>query len=95
MFDIETTSHFRDRYKKLISKNLNIKNKIIKAIELLKKDPRYPSLKTHKVYTSEFGDAFSSFVTGDIRIIWAKIKNEVVLLLLDIGSHSGKHSVYD
>ena len=95
MFKIETTSNFRKRYRKLVSKNLNIKNKIIKTIEVLRKDPRYPSLKTHKIYTSEFGDVFSSFVTGDIRIIWTKIKDEFVLLLLDIGRHSGKHSVYD
>ena len=95
MFEIEITSHFRKRYKKLVSKNKNVKNKIIKAIETLRKDPGYPSLKTHKVFISEYGDVFSSSVTGDIRIIWTKIKNELVLLLLDLGKHSGKHSVYD
>ena len=95
MFEVETTSHFRNRYKKLISKNKKLKDRIIKVIEILRKDPRYPSLKTHKVFISEFGDVFSSSVTGDIRIIWIKIKNKFVLLLLDLGKHSGKHAVYD
>ena len=95
MFEIEITANFRKRYKKLVSKNSDVKNKVAKAIEILRKDPRYPSLKTHKVYISEYGDVFSSFVTGDIRIIWTKIKDEVILLLLDIGKHSGRHSVYD
>ena len=95
MYELETTSHFRSRYKKLISKNKKLKDRIIKVIETLRKDPRYPSLKTHKVFISEYGDVFSSFVTDDTRIIWTKIKNELVLLLLDLGKHSGKHSVYD
>ena len=94
MYEIKTIKRFRKKYQKLVTKNRILKDKIVDTIETLKKDPFYKSLKTHKVITREYGEVFSSFVTGDLRIIWAKIKNELILLLLDIGGHSGKKSVY-
>lgn len=94
MYELETTSHFRKKYQKLVLKDKNIQNKILKALEVLRKDPRYPSLKTHKVHIQKFEDVYSSYVTGDIRMIWEKIDDKQTLLLLDIGGHSGKQSVY-
>ena len=38
MFEIEITANFRKRYKKLVSKNSDVKNKVAKAIEILRKE---------------------------------------------------------
>ncbi len=59
-------------------------------------DPFYPGLKTHKVNSRLFGNAFSSRVTGDIRIIWKFDDNKTLtLLLMDLGGHSGRGKVYN
>jgi len=51
------------------------------------------SLKTHKVFISDYGKVYSSNVTGDIRVIWS-LEETYVLLLLDIGGHEGSTRVY-
>lgn len=94
MYELETTSHFRKKYKKLVAKNLSLRDKIIKTLEQLAKDPRHKSLRSHKIQSSKHGDVVSSCVTGDLRIIWKNIDDKFVLLLLDIGGHSGHRSVY-
>lgn len=94
MYELEITSHFRRKYRKLIAKNKSLKNKIIETLKQLAKDPRHKNLKNHKVSTSEFGEVISCRVTGDIRIIWKQVDDKLILLLLDIGGHSGSNSVY-
>ncbi len=94
MWGLDTTSNFRRKYRKLANKNSALKNKIQESIKLLTKDPRDNRLKSHKVITKDHGEAFSSSVTGDIRIIWQRVDERLVLLLLDIGGHSGSGSVY-
>ncbi len=94
MWGLETTSHFRRKYRKLANKNSALKNKIQESIKLLTKDPRHNKLKSHKVITKEHGEAISSYVTGDIRVIWQRLDDKLVLLLLDIGGHSGSKAVY-
>lgn len=94
MYEIETTDYFKKKYKKLVSKNDELRDRIIKAIETLKNNPKHKSLRSHKVTITEFGKVYSSSVTGDIRIIWTESNKKLVLLLLDIGGHSGGIGVY-
>ena len=94
MYELQTTSNFRKRYKKLAEKNKKLQNSVQKTLDLLRLNPKYKSLKTHKVFLSQYGEVYSSFVTSDIRIIWIQIENKLVVLLLDIGGHSGSKSVY-
>ena len=94
MYELQTTSNFRKRYKKLAEKNKKLQNSVQKTLDLLRLNPKYKSLKTHKVFLSQYGEVYSSFVTSDIRIIWIQIENKLVVLLLDIGGHSGGKSVY-
>jgi mRNA-degrading endonuclease YafQ of YafQ-DinJ toxin-antitoxin module len=94
MYKIETTSIFDKGYSKLIMNNKLLEKKILKTIEKLKEEPSYPGLKTHVVNLPSWGKVCSSWVTGDIRIIWKEIDCELILLLLDIGGHSGGAKVY-
>lgn len=94
MYELQTTSNFRKRYKKLAEKNKKLQNSVQKTLELLRVNPKYKSLRTHKVFLSQYGEVYSSFVTGDIRIIWMQVENKLIILLLDIGGHSGSKSIY-
>lgn len=69
-YTIEYTRQFNEDYKREVRKNKEIKKRIDKAILLLSNDPNYPSLKSHKVNTTSNGTRWSSWVTGDLRIIW-------------------------
>ena len=94
MYKIETTSIFDKGYSKLTKNNKLLEKKILKIIEKLKENPNYPSLKTHAVNLPSWDKVYSSWVTGDIRIIWRELDCQLILLLLDIGGHSGGSKVY-
>lgn len=82
------------KYEKLTQKDKILQKKIQSTLLDLKIDPYKASLKTHKVNLKEHGVVCSSRVTGDIRIIWKFINNEIKIIILDIGGHSGKQGVY-
>lgn len=95
MNDLRSTRQFDKRYKELIGKNKKLGKRIIKALALLRQNPFYQSLKTHRVATRNFGQRLSSWVTGDIRVIWDFDDEQTsVIVLLDIGRHSGAEKVY-
>ena len=94
-YKLEFQPSFQKAYIKLIKKNPLLDGKIRKSLLLLQQEPRYPSLKSHKVQTRNYGVRWSSTVTGDIRIIWDFDEHKnLSILVLDIGGHSGKKKVY-
>ena len=95
MFTLNFNGKFLRKEKKLTKNNPRFKKAVSKAIELLADNPDNPILKSHKVKDKSGNPAFSSRVTGDIRIIWNYNKNEInVIDVLDIGGHEGKDKVY-
>lgn len=90
-----STPTFDGTYKKLIKGNRDTEKRTKKAIKLMRTDPFYPSLKSHKVNTRNFGEKWSSWISGDLRIIWDfnQIKKQVILLFA-ITKHSGSHREY-
>lgn len=95
MFTLVFTKNFDETYKQITKDNKELEKKIRKALHLLEQDPFYPSLKTHKTNTKSYGEKWSSWATGDVRIIWDYGSEEqLVIILLDIGKHSGRHKVY-
>jgi len=95
MYKLLITKDFDESYIKVTKSNVETQKKVQKALLLLKQNPFYPSLKTHKVQSKNYEERWSSWVTGDIRIIWDFDSNEqMTILLLTIGSHSGTHKVY-
>ena len=95
MYKIDTQPTFERSYLKLADKNPELIKRIGKTLKLLKANPNYPSLKSHKIQTPDFRERWSSRVTGDIRLIWDfDEENNLVILVLDIGGHSGGGKVY-
>lgn len=95
MYILHFASSFDSTYKILIKSNKELEKRTEKALRLLKNDPFYPSLKSHKVNTRSFGEKWSSFITSDLRIIWDFDQEEkLILLIFAITKHSGSHREY-
>ena len=95
VYKLNYTQYFTKKSAKLLKKNRTLQSKLVQTLDSLAQDPRDTKLKSHKVTTPRFGDAFSSSVTGDIRIIWEFNGNVITAIdLLDIGGHSGTNKVY-
>jgi len=95
VYKLDIKPSFEKPYKKLTQGNEQLKKNVRKVFKLLEIDPKYPSLHSHKVETPDFGERWSSRVTGDIRLIWDFDEdNNLIILVLDIGGHSGSGKVY-
>ncbi len=74
--------------------NEMLKKRLRVALEKLTINPNHPSLKSHRVNTN-YAVRWSSWVTGDVRIIWDYDKvQRLVIILIAVGKHSGSHKVY-
>lgn len=95
MYILIYTKTFDDSYSEIL-KGGQKKQKIAeKTLNLLQLNPFYPSLKSHKVNTRNFGTKWSSWITGDLRIIWDFDEEQrLTILLLTITKHSGTHREY-
>lgn len=95
MYTLLSTKTFDESYKKIIKNNEENLKRVQKALKLLQQDPFYPSLKSHKATTRNFGEKWSSWATSDLRIIWDfDAEQELVILLLALAEHSGTHKEY-
>ena len=95
MFRLAPSSHFTKKYRKLIRRDAKLESKIDGALDRLAVNPLTPKLKSH-VIARDGNKAFSSSVTGDLRIIWRYRPDKTVQVidLIDIGGHSGSNKVY-
>ena len=88
MFILSASNSFKKTYKKFVNKNPILERKISAVLEKLSNNPQNPSLSSHKVTVSNFGEVWSSKITADIRLIWEyNAENEIEILLLTIGGH--------
>ena len=94
MFTLRTARSFKMDYERITEHNEVIKKRVMKTLQKLSQDPHGQSLRSHKVNTPHHGVRWSSWVTGDMRIIWDYDSSEqLVIILLDIGGHSGSRKV--
>ncbi len=95
MYIPTSTPTFAKTYKKLIKGDQEKVKRTKKAIKLMSNDPFYPSLKSHKVNTRSFGERWSSWISGDLRIIWDfDPKEKIRIILFAITTHTGTHKEY-
>lgn len=95
MFTLKITATFAVTRGKVVGNNEALNKRIKVTIQKLALNPAHPSLQSHKVNTRNYGIRWSSWVTGDLRIIWDyDTEQRLVIVLLDIGTHSGANKVY-
>ena len=95
MFILHFKNKFLKKEKKLTKNNHILKKAVDETIGLLEINPKNPALKSHKIKDINGDFAFSSTITGDIRLIWNYQEGRAHILdILDIGGHEGKNKVY-
>lgn len=95
MYQLAPSRYFLKKSKKFVKNNHRHQQKLAHALKTLTENPFSLSLKTHRVSHKIAGKAFSSWVTGDIRVIWDFTQEDrEVILLINLGGHSGKNKVY-
>ncbi len=86
---------FKPTYNAIIKGDHEKEKRTKKALNFLRQDPFYPSLKSHRVDTRSFGKRWSGWITGDLRIIWDFDPEEkMVVILFAIVTHTGTHREY-
>jgi mRNA-degrading endonuclease YafQ of YafQ-DinJ toxin-antitoxin module len=97
MFELEYALAYLKVYKKHVQKNQLLSKSLQKALETLRQNPFHNSLKTHKVDTRRNRDVWSSWVTGDWRVVWIfdLDAKKAIIICLEIGTHSGSTQIYD
>lgn len=96
MYRIRPLQRYTKDLFKITKRNPRLQKRYQKVLWQMREDPFYSSLNTHKVVSNSWGYAFSSKVTGDLRIIWCFDENDgAIILLLATGGHSGGRKVYN
>ena len=94
-FKIEFSEQFWISYKKLTKGDANLGKRIHKAVELLAQNPKHPSLNSHAVTDRNGNAVWSSWVTGDVRIIWIyDEQTKSLVVIINTGKHSGSSQIY-
>jgi len=95
MFTLKITATFAATREKIAGDNETLNKRIKVTLQKLALNPAHPSLQSHKVNTRNYGIRWSSWVTGDLRIVWDYDgEQRLVLIVLDIGTHSGADKLY-
>jgi mRNA-degrading endonuclease YafQ of YafQ-DinJ toxin-antitoxin module len=93
-YSLNTSSRVDKKIQKLIKGDKKLDKRLRKVFRQLEVNPFYKGLKTHRVYTPKWEEAYSSRVTGDLRLIWYLYEDNLLILIIDIGGHEGSKSVY-
>lgn len=95
MYNLRFLDSFKLTYTVLVKGHQEKEKRTKKALQLLKQEPFYPSLKSHKVNTRNFGEKWTSWITGDLRILWDFDPEEKMrIIIFAIVTHTGKHRGY-
>ena len=86
MIEVVWSDSFKRKYKKLITNNLQLKDKFAERIIEFSHYPFSQSLKTHKL-SGELKEYWSFSIDYHIRVIFRFI-NDSKVILLTIGSHN-------
>lgn len=89
MFILQLTPEFHRTFNKIGKRDKKLRAAIELAMEKLRRDPKLPGLRSHITgYDYLYGNLWSSWVTGDIRIIWTYHKTaKLFLILVKVGGH--------
>lgn len=95
MYLLRFLDSFKPTYSVIVNGDREKEKRTKKALNFLRQEPFYPSLKSHKVYTRSFGERWSSWISGDLRIILDfDTKEKMRIILFAIVTHTGTHREY-
>ncbi|MBT4936726.1 hypothetical protein HON22_02300 [Candidatus Peregrinibacteria bacterium] len=86
MNKIKLSPHFRRESRKILKKGIIKRKQLEKVLEKISKNPFEKSLRTHKVSAEYIDPAYSSYISGEYRIIW-DLNSDKTITLHSIGTH--------
>ena len=90
MYQVIATTQYEKSLRKLVKAGLKKKaqDEIALAIEIIASGSALPSqYRDHKL-KGEFKDYRECHIQGDLLLVYQIVKDELVLVLLDIGTHA-------
>lgn len=95
MYKLKFSTNFVREYKKLVKLRRVTEATVQSVLTIIKYDPYDTKLKTHLITGKKSGNAWSSRLTNDLRILWSVDEDQdLTLEIIRIGGHSGKYDVY-
>ena len=95
MYTLRFLDSFKSTYNAIVKGDLEKEKRTKKALNFLRQEPFYPSLKSHKANTRSFGLRWSSWISGDLRIIWDfDAEEKMRIIIFAIVTHTGAHREY-
>ena len=95
MYLLRFLDSFKPTYNVIVKGDQEKEKRTKKALNFLRHEPFYSSLKSYKVNTRSFGERWSSWISGDLRIIWDFDPEEKMrIILFAIVTHTGTHREY-
>ena len=89
MYIVVRTKKFQKSLKKVIKSGcLKNRKDAEKVVSLLKEGNKLPNKYKDHQLKGEFKDYRECHIKSDLLLVYQVIENELVLLLIDIGSHS-------
>ncbi len=88
-YKIKYTKEFKKSMKKVLKQGKNI-DKLLNVVDMLSnRQPLDPRYKDHALYNDKkFKDCRDCHIEPDWILIYKYLENEIVLLLVNTGSHS-------
>lgn len=88
-YKIKYTKEFKKSMKKVLKQGKNI-DKLLNVVDMLSnRQPLDPKYKDHALYNDKrFKDCRDCHIEPDWVLIYKYLENEIVLLLVNTGSHS-------
>lgn len=84
MYRLVLSSHFKKNLRDFLRQHHEIHDTVFEKIELLQKDPRARSLRTHKL-TGKLKDSWALSITYEYRLVFDILDQDIHLLA--IGTH--------
>ena len=85
MYRTQTSNSFRKSYKKLKPKD---KEELKKVVALIESNQELPEKYKNHFLTGNFKDCQECHVRPDLLLIYQKKQKELILYLIELGSHS-------
>ena len=87
-FAIQTTTRFNKDFKRCKKRGYPMQ-KLMEVVALLEQDqPLPPNCLPHKLTGYANGDIWECHIQPDWLLIWKRIEDELILLMLNTGTHS-------
>jgi mRNA interferase YafQ len=86
-YTIERTNQFKHSFKKCVKRGLDV-SKFEKVLRLLADEGALPDVyRPHKL-TGNYEGCWECHISADWLLVWKQNDTELILLLIDTGSHS-------